>query len=129
MSGALWRLSVPLLTMSDVDTLLFSSNTDLEALAAEHGYRYELSKDGKEEFVIRDDGTVVIRNFRVPPELRGEKQKDPSVWMLSLRYHTYKGRPQDVGAIYLAQESEVENIVNLKFAVRDTPPPKAVRKP
>jgi len=129
MSGALWNICAPLLTMSDFDQLFFSSDTDLEALAAEHGYRYELSKDGKEEYVIRDDGTIVIRSFRVPPELRGEKSKDPSVWMLSLRYHTYKGKPQEEGAIYLAQEADVETILNLKFAVRDTPPPKAVRRP
>jgi hypothetical protein len=129
MSGMLGKISIPLFTMADVDQLLFSSDTDLETLAAEHGYRYELSADGKEEFVIRSDGTIVIRNFRVPPELRGEKSKDPSVWMLSIRYHTYHGKPQDIGAIYLAQESDVENIINLKFAVRDTPPPTAVRRP
>lgn len=101
--------------------------TDLEALAAEHGLRYSRSPDGKEEFVSRDDGTVVIRAFRVQPHLREVKPKDPTVFMQSIRYHTYHGRPQDVGEIYLCREDEVENIVNQKFAVRDTPPKRATR--
>lgn len=54
-------------------------------------------------------------------------RKHPTVWMRALRAHTYHGRPQDEDAIYLAHEDEVENIENLKFAVRDTPPPRATR--
>lgn len=52
----------------------------------------------------------------------------PTVWLRSIRYHTYQGIPQDVGAIYMAHADMVETIVDvLKFAVRDAPPPKAVR--
>ncbi len=46
----------------------------------------------------------------------------PTVWMRSLRWHTYHGRPQGEGDIYLAHEEEVENIENLKFARRVAPP-------
>ena len=113
--------------METVDDLSFNSDTDLEALAAAHGYRYARSKNGKEEHVIRDDGTVVIRAFIVPPELRGDKRKDPCVWLRSIRYHTYHGRPQDVGEIYLCTEDEAPNHIEQKFAVLDTPPLKAVR--
>jgi hypothetical protein len=57
--------------------------------------------------------------------------------MRSIRWHTYKGVPQPDGAYYLMQEDTadiqsmlVETITDvLKFAVRDTPPPKAVRPP
>lgn len=56
-------------------------------------------------------------------------RKDPTVWMRALRAHTYHGRPQTEGDIYLAHEEEVENIINLKFAVREPPPPRAVREP
>lgn len=108
--------------------LTFSSNTDLEALAlSQPGYSYARSDDGREEFVVREDGTIVIRAFRVLPQLRGVKQKNPSVWLRSIRYHTYLGKKQDVGDIYLAHDDQVENILALKFAVRDTPPPRAVR--
>jgi hypothetical protein len=118
-------MSVP--TAPPDETLSFSSDTNLQALADAHGHRYARSADDKEEYVIREDGTILIRAFRVPPNLRGEKRKGPNVWMRSLRYHTYQGKPQDDGAIYLAYDADVETILNLKFAVRDTPPPKATR--
>lgn len=53
----------------------------------------------------------------------------PKVWMRAIHPHTYHGVPQDVGSVYLADDVgvEIENIENLRFAVRDTPPPKAVR--
>jgi hypothetical protein len=110
--------------MSD---LVFTSETDLEALAAEHGYRYERSADEREEFVVRDDGTIVIRRWRVAINMRGAKRKGPSVWMRSINDHTYQSRPQPPGAIYLAYQDDMETILNQKFAVLDTPPPKAVR--
>lgn len=53
--------------------------------------------------------------------------KDATVWMRAIRPHTYEGQPKDVGDIYLAHEEQVENILNLKFAVLDTPPKKATR--
>lgn len=54
--------------------------------------------------------------------------KDATVWLRAIRPHTYEGRPQDEGDIYLAHEDMVDTIVHvLKFAVRDTPPPTAVR--
>lgn len=101
--------------------------TDLQDLAASRGCRYERTADGREELVIRPDGTVAIRAFCIPPNMRGVKRKDPSVWMISLRYHTYQGKPQDEGAIYLAFPDDVETIETLKFAKRDTPPKRAVR--
>lgn len=51
----------------------------------------------------------------------------PVVWLRTIRAHTYHGRPQAEGDVYLAHEEEVENILNLKFAVLDTPPPTAQR--
>jgi len=51
----------------------------------------------------------------------------PTVWLRALRAHTYHGRSQDEGDVYLAHEEEVENILALRFAVRDTPPPTAQR--
>lgn len=111
-----------------MDDLTFTNTTNLQELAASHeGYRYAQSADGKEEYVIRPDDVIVIRAFRVVPQLRGVKQKQPSVWMRSIRYHTYLGKKQDIGDIYLAHEEQVENILALKFAVLDTPPPKAMR--
>lgn len=54
--------------------------------------------------------------------------KDAKVWLCAIRPHTYLGRPQVEGDIYLAHEDMVETIVDvLKFAVRDTPPRKATR--
>lgn len=54
--------------------------------------------------------------------------KDATVWMRAIRPHTYEGRPQDEGDIYLAHADMVETIVSvLKFAVLDTPPKKATR--
>jgi hypothetical protein len=47
--------------------------------------------------------------------------------MVVLRPHTYHGRTQDEGDVYLAHEHEIENIENLKFAQRVTPPQRAVR--
>jgi hypothetical protein len=52
----------------------------------------------------------------------------PTVWMRSIRFHTYENRPQPEGSYYLAHEHMVETIeAVLKFAVRDIAPPKAVR--
>lgn len=52
----------------------------------------------------------------------------PTVWMRSLRWHTYHGVPQDEGAIYLAHEGMVETIEKvLKFAVRESPPRKLTK--
>lgn len=54
--------------------------------------------------------------------------KDATVWLRSIRSHTYLGRVQNEGDIYLAHEDMVETIVDvLKFAVRDTPPKRATR--
>lgn len=53
--------------------------------------------------------------------------KDATVWMRAIRPHTYEHKPIDVGDVYLAHEEQVENILNLKFAVLDTPPKKAER--
>lgn len=51
-----------------------------------------------------------------------------TVWMRSIKYHTYLGVPQPEGAFYLAHADMVETIESvLKFAVRDKVPPKAVR--
>lgn len=53
-----------------------------------------------------------------------------TVWMRSIAYHTWHGEPQPPGSVYLAQDERVdliETIENLKFGVRDTPPPVAVR--
>lgn len=112
----------------DAEVMTFQLGvTDLKALAADKGYRYELSPDGKEECVVREDGTVVIRAFRVQPNMRGPKRKMPTVWMRSIRFHTYMGKSQNEGEIYLAHDDQVENIIALKFAVLDTPPPKATR--
>lgn len=54
--------------------------------------------------------------------------KDPSVWMKSLRWHTYLGRPQDEGEYYLACEDIVETMEILKFSVRVAPPKRATRR-
>jgi hypothetical protein len=101
--------------------------TDLHALAEARGYQYVLSEDQREEFVVRADGTIVIRAFRAAPHRRIPRQKDPTVWLRSIRYHTYLGVPQHEGSVYLAHDEQVENILTQKFAVLDTPPPKAVR--
>lgn len=54
-------------------------------------------------------------------------EKEPTVWMRSIRYHTYEGHPQPEGAIYLAHEEMVETIADvLKFAVREAAPRRAV---
>lgn len=56
--------------------------------------------------------------------------KDATVWMRALRDHTYHGRPQAEGDCYMAVSDEVENIVNLKFAVVEpSPPPAQNRSP
>jgi hypothetical protein len=129
MGEALVMASVsPQLMADDAEVLSFQIGvTDLQALAATQGYRYELSPDGKEEYVIREDGTIIIRAFRVAVNMRGAKRKQPTVWMRALRYHTYMGKPQDAGDIYLAHDDQVENILALKFAVLDNPPPRARR--
>jgi len=52
----------------------------------------------------------------------------PTVFLRSIRHHTYMGVPQPEGAIYLAHEAMVETICDvLKFAVRETPPERARR--
>lgn len=52
----------------------------------------------------------------------------PTVWMRSIRFHTYQGRPQDEGDVYLAHEDMVETIEKvLKYAVRDVPPKRLTR--
>ncbi len=48
--------------------------------------------------------------------------------MRALKHHTYHGRTQAEGEIYLCHEEEVENIENLKFAKR-IPTPPILRKP
>lgn len=58
-----------------------------------------------------------------PPPLR----LAPTVFMEVLRHHTYHGRTQTEGDVYLAHEEEVENIENLKFAKRIPAPPRAIR--
>lgn len=55
--------------------------------------------------------------------------KDPKVWMKALRWHTYEAKPQNEGDCYLAHEEMVETIEIHKFAVRDTPPPRAEHSP
>ena len=54
-------------------------------------------------------------------------RRAPTVWMRAMRPHTYHGRPVDEGDVYLVHEEEVENILTLKFSIRDTPPPTAQR--
>jgi hypothetical protein len=54
---------------------------------------------------------------------------DATVWMRTIRPHTYERHPKDVGDVYLAHEEMVETIINLNFAVRDTPPPTAKKSP
>jgi hypothetical protein len=58
-----------------------------------------------------------------------EERGAPTVWMRSIRFHTYHGRPKAEGVLYLCHEEEVENIVNLRFARREPPPERAQRKP
>jgi|SRR6185503_17375237 len=114
---------------SDAEFLNFTIGvTDLQELAQAHHLRYLLSRDGREEFVIRDDGTVLIRAWRVLPNMRVEKRKEPSVWLRSIRYHTYHGRPQDVDEVYLCTVEEAPNHIEQKFAVLDTPPPTVRRR-
>jgi len=57
-----------------------------------------------------------------------ETRGAPQVWMRALRYHTYHGRRQNEGDVYLAHEADVENIEILRFASRIPSPPKATRK-
>lgn len=53
-----------------------------------------------------------------------------TVWMRSIRWHTYEGVPQPEGALYLAHEEMAETIEQvLKFAVREAPPLEARREP
>lgn len=109
------------------DTILFTAGvTDLKLLAERKGLIYE--SDRLEERVLRQDGTVIIRVDLKPANMRGPKRKDPRVWMRAVRWHTYQGKSQDIGAIYLAYEEDVENILNLKFAVMENPPRRAVRR-
>ncbi len=54
--------------------------------------------------------------------------KDPSVWMVAQRWHTYEGKLIDEGDCYLVHEDMVETIEQvLKWSRRDTPPPRAAR--
>lgn len=47
----------------------------------------------------------------------------PTIWMRSVRWHTYDAVPQPPGARYLAHAYQVENVERvLKFAVREEPP-------
>lgn len=62
--------------------------------------------------------------IRAPGDVAGQA---PTVFLEALRPHTYHGRPQDEGDVYMAHEHEVENIENLKFARRVPPPKRAVR--
>jgi hypothetical protein len=75
------------------------------------------------------DRQLTSADFGIPsplirPDISGTA---PTVFMVALRPHTYHGRPQDTDDVYLAHEHEVENIENLKFAQRVTPPQRAVR--
>jgi len=67
-----------------------------------------------------DDVDYGSPSRRVAPKL-------PTVWLRAMRDHTYHGRSIAEGDVYLAHEEEVENILNLKFSIRDTPPPTAQR--
>jgi len=52
--------------------------------------------------------------------------KDPSVWLVAQRWHTYEGKSIDEGDFYLVHEDMVETIEQvLKWSRRDTPPPRA----
>lgn len=109
------------------DTILFTAGvTDLRALAESKGLFYEC--DRLEERVVRPDGTVIIRVDLKPANMRGPKRKDPKVWMRSVRWHTYQGKSQEEGSVYLAYEEDVENILNLKFARLESAPRRAVRR-
>jgi len=109
--------------MTDVQFVI--GITNLRELAEQRGLVYE--SDGVEERVLDQAGTVLVRAYLKPERMRNPKPKDPTVWMKTTRPHTHNGHPQDVGDVYLAREDEVENIINLKFAVRDTPPKRATR--
>jgi len=102
--------------------------TDLKAQAEAKGLVYE--NDGIEERVIRpSDGAVVVRLNVKPPNQRAPKKKDPTVWLRVTRAHPYHGKWQEVGAVYLSHEDEVENIVDgLRWAVREKSPRRAVRR-
>jgi len=60
-------------------------------------------------------------------DYESHSRSGPTVWLRALRFHTPHGRRVEEGDVYLAHEEEVENILNLRFAVRDTPPPTAQR--
>ena len=102
--------------------------TNLKELAKARGLKYDITIDGQEERVMKADGTIIIRAALKPFNMRGPKRKDPSVWMRSIKWHTYHGKPKDIGEVYLAHEDEAQNIVDLRFAVRETPPRTAVRR-
>jgi hypothetical protein len=113
--------------MANESTILFTVGvTDLRVLAEEKGLHYEA--DAAEERVLNQDGIVIIRVPVKPPNMRGPKRKDPTVWMRSVRFHTYYGKPQNEGEIYLCHEDDVENILNLGFARREPAPRRAVRR-
>lgn len=113
--------------MANDDVYFKIGYTDLRALAEERGWTYDLSPDGVDERVTRPDGTVAIHIKH--PRTRPEKKPAPSVWMRSIRFHTYDQHPQEEGAIYLAREEDVENIITQRFAVREAAPRRAVRSP
>ena len=94
------------------------AGTPFKEFAIQKGYTYELSADQKKERVIRPDGVLVA-----------ERDRNPTVWMRSIRDHRYQGRMHPEGGIFLCHEEEVENIETLKFAVREPPPPRATRTP
>lgn len=111
------------------DTVTFTLGvTNLKELAAARGLRYEVTIDGQEERVLKPDGTIIIRAPLKAFNMRGPKRKDPTIWMRAIKWHTYHGKPKDVNEVYLAHEDEAQNIVDLKFAVRETPPRRAVRR-
>jgi hypothetical protein len=112
--------------MASDDIFFVVGVTDLKALAEARGLRYE--SDPIEERVLRQDGTVIFRAHLKPANMRGDKRKDARVWMRSIRWHTYQSKPQEIGAIYLAHEEDVENILSLKFAVKEQAPRRAVRR-
>jgi hypothetical protein len=71
-----------------------------------------------------DPALLVTEAPATNPDITRDRPNFPTVFMQVLRPHTYHGRPQDEGDVYLAHEHEVENIENLKFAKRIPPPPR-----
>jgi hypothetical protein len=56
--------------------------------------------------------------------------KDATVWIRATHPHTNQGNLVEVGDVYLVRPDMVETICDvLKWAVRDNPPQRAVRRP